>query len=223
MMELPTIVSADEWQKWREELLLKEKELSRFMDAVSAQRRRMPMVAFEKSYVFDTPDGPRTLLDLFEGHRQLIVYHFMMFPDDPHRCQGCSLLVDNMAPLEHLHARDTTLTVVAPARLSEILPYKQRMGWTVPFVSAYGTDFTDDCGTGMGFGLSVFLRDGDKVYRTYFTTGRGGDQFVGTLRYLDVTPMGRQEEWEQDGRGRKDPPSSWWRVHDEYGEYVPSA
>ena len=92
------------------------------------------------------------------------------------------------------------------------------MGWTVPWVSAYGNDFTADCGLGGGFGVSVFLRDGDNVYRTYFTSGRGGDQFDGTLRYLDITPFGRQESWEKDGRGEGVPAGSWWRLHDEYAQ-----
>lgn len=124
-------------------------------------------------------------------------------------------MVDNIGHLAHLHARDTTLVVTAPAPLTQIDAYKERMGWTVPWFSALGSDFTEDCGAGMGFGVSVFLRDGDRVFRTYFTTGRGGDLLVGTLRYLDLTPFGRQEAWEESGRGN-DEPSHWWRVHDQY-------
>jgi predicted dithiol-disulfide oxidoreductase (DUF899 family) len=214
-IDLPAVVSAEQWQKARDELLLKEKELTRAADAVSAQRRRLPMVAFPKEYVFDGPGGEQSLLELFDGRRQLIVYHFMMQAGSEHRCPGCSLLVDNIGHLAHLHARDTSLVVTCPAPLSQIEPYKQRMGWTLPWVSAQGNDFTQDCGVGDGFGISVFLREGDAVYRTYFTTNRGGDQVVGTLRYLDLTPFGRQEAWEESGRGT-DGPGDWWRVHDTY-------
>jgi predicted dithiol-disulfide oxidoreductase (DUF899 family) len=212
---LPVVVSADEWAEAREALLAKEKAALRTLDAVNAERRRLPMVRFDKPYVLQSTDGPKSLLDLFEGRRQLITYHFMLHPGDPHRCPGCSLLVDNIGHLAHLHARDTTLVVTAPAPLAESEPYRKRMGWTVPWYSTQGSDFTQDCGAGMGFGVSVFLRDGDDVFRTYFTTGRGGDLLVSTLRYLDLTPFGRQEAWEESGRG-SDGPSSWWRLHDEY-------
>jgi predicted dithiol-disulfide oxidoreductase (DUF899 family) len=214
-ISLPAVVSAKEWQKTRDELLLKEKELTRASDAVNAQRRRLPMVAFPKEYVFDGPDGKQSLPELFDGRRQLIVYHFMMQAGSEHRCSGCSLVVDNIGHLAHLHARDTSLVVTCPAPLPQIESYKRRMGWTLPWVSAQGNDFTEDCGVGDGFGVSVFLREGDDVYRTYFTTGRGGDQLVGTLRYLDLTPFGRQEAWEESGRGTGDP-GDWWRLHDSY-------
>lgn len=217
VVSLPRVVSPEEWQVARDRLLVKEKELTRATDAVNAERRRLPMVAFRSDYKFSGPDGEVDLLGLFDGRRQLIVYHFMLWPDSDHRCPGCSLLVDNIGHLAHLHARDTTLVLVAPARLSEIQPFKERMGWTVPWYSAYGNGFTEDCGAGTYFGVSVFLRDGDSVYRTYFTTGRGGDQLVGTLRYLDLTPFGRQEAWEESGRGSS-PPSGWWRLHDEYDD-----
>ncbi|TDV45480.1 DUF899 domain-containing protein [Actinophytocola oryzae] len=212
---LPEVVSVEEWTKAREALLAKEKAALKAVDAVAAERRRLPMVRWDKSYVFHGRDGEKSLLDLFDGRRQLITYHFMMHPGDPHRCPGCSLLVDNIANLEHLHARDTTLVVTAPAPLEESEPYRERMGWTVPWYSTFGSDFTPDSGAGTGFGFSVFLRDGDDVFRTYFTTGRGGDLMVSTLRYLDLTPFGRQEAWEESGRGN-DEPSSWWRLHDEY-------
>ncbi|GAA1966054.1 DUF899 domain-containing protein [Amycolatopsis minnesotensis] len=213
---LPAIVTPEEWQAAREALLVKEKRLTKAMDAVSAERRRLPMVAFDKEYEFDGRHGKAALLDVFEGRKQLIVYHFMLHPGSDHLCPGCSLVLDNMGHPAHLHARDTTLAVIAPAPLPEAEAVKKRMGWTVPWYSSDGTDFTEDCGVGTGFGVSVFLRDGDRVFRTYFTTGRGGDQLDTTLRYLDLTPMGRQEDWEESGRGRDDPASSWWRPHDEY-------
>ncbi|WP_414937413.1 DUF899 domain-containing protein [Amycolatopsis sp. cmx-11-51] len=212
---LPEIVSQDKWHIARNALLAKEKELTRAADAVAAERRRLPMVRYYGKYEFDGPQGRVTLLDLFEGRRQLIVYHFMLSPGQKAGCPGCSMVVDNIGHLAHLHARDTTLYVVAPATLPEIERYKERMGWTVPWVSASGSDFTADCGIGTGFGISVFLRDGEDVFRTYFTTARGGDQLVGTLRYLDLTPLGRQEAWEESSRGT-DAPGSWWKRHDEY-------
>ncbi|MFI7121544.1 DUF899 domain-containing protein [Amycolatopsis sp. NPDC049868] len=211
---LPSIVSADEWQIARDALLAKEKELTRAADAIAAERRRLPMVRFDSGYEFEGPQGKMTLLDLFEGRRQLIVYHFMLGPGQKAGCPGCSMLVDNIGHPAHLHARDTTLYVVAPATLPEIERYKERMGWTMPWVSTLG-DFNPDCGVDGGFGISVFLRDGDDVFRTYFTTGRGADQLVGTLRYLDLTPLGRQEAWEEAGQGT-DGPGHWWKRHDEY-------
>jgi predicted dithiol-disulfide oxidoreductase (DUF899 family) len=215
MMTLPDVVSADEWTAARESLLVKEKAALRALDVVNAERRRLPMVRWDTSYVFQSTDGPATLLDLFDGRRQLITYHFMLFPGDEQGCPGCSLVVDNIGHLAHLHARDTTLVVTAPATVEEGERYRKQMGWTVPWFSAHGSTFTQDCGAGSGFGVSVFLRDGDDVFRTYFTTGRGGDLLVGTLRYLDLTPLGRQEAWEESGRGN-DEPGSWWRRHDEY-------
>jgi predicted dithiol-disulfide oxidoreductase (DUF899 family) len=212
---LPEIVSPEQWQAAREALLAKEKELMKAADHLAAERRRLPMVRFDATYRFETADGPKSLRDLFEGRRQLIVYHFMLHPGDEAGCPGCSLLVDNMPHLAHLHARDVTLTLVSPATLPEIERYRTRMGWDVPWASAHGSAFTEDCGVGRGFGVSVFLRDGDDVYRTYFTSGRGGETFMSSHRYLDITPLGRQEAWEEESRGG-DAPSSWWRRHDEY-------
>jgi predicted dithiol-disulfide oxidoreductase (DUF899 family) len=212
---MTAIVSPQEWQAARDALLVKEKEHMKAADRLAAERRRLPMVRFDASYPFDSADGKVSLLDLFEGRRQLIVYHFMLHPGDEAGCPGCSLVLDNLPHLAHLHARDVTLKVVAPATLPEIERYRTRMGWDVPWVSAHGTAFTDDCGVGAGFGVSVFLRDGDDVHRTYFTSGRGGEMFLASHRYLDVTPLGRQEAWEEESHG-DDAPSSWWRRHDEY-------
>ncbi len=212
-MTLPEIVSPREWQAARDALLAKEKAAMRAQDAVNAERRRLPMVEFG-DYRFEGPDGTVSLADLFDGRRQLIVYHFMLFAGDDHRCPGCSLLVDNIADPAHLHARDTTLVLTAPAPRSEIEPFRERMGWSLPWYSAT-TEFAEDCGAGQGFGISVFLRDGERVFRTYFTTDRGGEFVVSTLRWLDLTPFGRQEAWEESGRGDSGP-GSWWRLHDEY-------
>ncbi len=209
------IVSPEEWQTARDELLVKEKELMKAQDHLAAERRRLPMVRFDAKYQFDSADGAVSLFDLFEGRRQLIVYHFMLHPGDKAGCPGCSLIVDNVPHLAHLHARDITFKVVAPATLEEIERYKARMGWDVPWVSAHGSDFTEDCGVGKGFGVSVFWREDDKVFRTYFTSGRGGETFLATHRYIDITPLGRQEAWEEESSG-DDGPSHWWRRHDEY-------
>ncbi len=212
---MPEIVSQDEWQMARDALLVKEKELTRAADAINAERRRLPMVRYDGKYQFEGPNGRISLLDMFEGRRQLITYHFMLSPGQKAGCPGCSFIVDNIGHLDHLHARDTTLYVVAPATLPEIEKFKERMGWTVPWVSNDGNTFNADCGVESGFGISVFLRDGDDVFRTYFTTDRGGDQLLGTLRYLDLTPLGRQEAWEESGHGT-DGPGDWWKRHDEY-------
>jgi predicted dithiol-disulfide oxidoreductase (DUF899 family) len=197
-MALPEIVSAQEWQLARDRLMTKEKEATHALDALAAERRRLPMVKFSTDYVFETPDGRATLIDLFEGRRQLVIYQFMdNGPDD--YCPGCSAFTDNTdaaAGRIDLHRRETSYVTVSDMPLSQIAAYKQRKGWTVPFYSSRGTTFSDDCGAGRAFGLSVFLRDGDDVYRTYFTTGRGVDRLRFDLNIFDLTPLGRQEEWE---------------------------
>ena len=166
-----------------------------------------------------------TLLDVFEGRHQLILYHFMFAPDvegwPSAGCPGCSMFVDQVGHLSHLHARDTSLVLVSRAPLQEILRYKKRMGWTVPWFSSAGSDFNVDFGVttteGETFGLSVFLRDGDNVFRTYFMDGRGVESLGSVWTFLDLTPLGRQEDWEDSPEGRpQTPPYQWWRRHDEY-------
>jgi predicted dithiol-disulfide oxidoreductase (DUF899 family) len=224
---LPQVVSPDEWLAARKELLAKEKELTRARDALAAERRRLPMVRIEKEYVFEGPDGKATLLDLFDSRRQLIVYHFMFAPGvegwPEAGCPGCSLFVDNIGHLAHLHARDTSFALVSYAPLANIEAYRERMGWAVPWFSSYGTDFNIDFGVttdaGEAFGLSVFLRDGDTVFRSYFTNGRGVEALGSNWTFLDLTPFGRQEEWEHSPAGwPQTPPYEWWRRHDEYAE-----
>ena len=220
-MNLPEVVLHEEWQAAHDELLAKEKEATRARDALAAERRRLPMVRFDKDYVFEGPDGRASLLDLFEGRRQLIVYHFMFAPGAPGwpeaGCDGCSMFVDNVGHLAHLHARDTSFALVSEARIAKIEAYKQRMGWTTPWVSLAGNDFNADCGVTTGFGLSVFLRDGDSVFRSYFTTGRGVEALGSNWTFLDLTPLGRQEDWEDSPEGRPQTPRyEWWRRHDEY-------
>ncbi|MBO0704675.1 MAG: DUF899 domain-containing protein [Candidatus Dormibacteraeota bacterium] len=219
-MALPPIVSTAEWQSARDRLLVREKEATRALDALAAERRRLPMVLVDKEYVFEGPSGPATLLEVFEGRSQLAVYHFMFGPgSEP--CTGCSSFTDNIPDLTHLRARDTALALISRAPLAEIRGFQERMGWTVPWYSSFGSDFNQDLGltTGEGesFGLSVFLRDGATVYRTYFTDARGVDRLRMDFNLLDLTPFGRQETWEDSPQGwPQTPPYVWWRKHDEY-------
>lgn len=240
---LPEVVSREEWRAARLELLEKEKELTRARDALNAERRRLPMVEIEKDYVFEGPDGEASLLDLFEGRRQLLVYHFMFDSEWEEGCPSCSLLVDNLGHLSHLHARRTTLALVSRAPLARLESYGERMGWDVPWYSSHDSDFnydfhvtidpergsseynyreTRDLGEdwegwqGELPGTSVFLRDGDRTFHTYSSFARGLDLLLGTYNWLDLTPLGRQEEWEEPS-GRSDGPMmSWVRRHDEY-------
>jgi predicted dithiol-disulfide oxidoreductase (DUF899 family) len=222
---LPQIVSQTEWQTALENLLVKEKAATRARDALAAERRRLPMVRIEKNYVFQGPEGKASLLDLFEGRRQLALYHFMFAPGvsgwPTAGCPGCSMVVDNIGHLAHLHARDTSVVLVSRAPLASIESYKKRMGWVVPWFSSAESDFNVDFGVstdaGETFGLSVFLRDGDDTYRTYFTTRRGVEPLMTTWAFLDLTPFGRQEDWEDSPSGwPKTERYTWWRRHDEY-------
>jgi predicted dithiol-disulfide oxidoreductase (DUF899 family) len=218
---LPKVVSREEWQAARDALLIKEKEATRARDALNAERRRLPMVRIEKDYVFEGPNGKASLLDLFEGRRQLIVYHFMFDPSWDEGCKGCSMMVDNMGHPAHLNARDTSRVLVSRAPLAKIEPFKKRMGWTESWFSSFGSDFNYDFGVttdeGETFGLSVFLRDGDNVYQAYFTEGRGVEYLGSDFSYLDLTPLGRQEAWEDSPEGwPQTPPYEWWRHHDRY-------
>lgn len=223
---LPRIVSQKEWQATHEKLLVKEKAATRARDALAATRRRQPMVEIEKEYVFMGPEGKASLLDLFEGRRQLIVYHFMFAPGvdgwPKAGCPGCSFVADQIGHLAHLHARDTSFALVSRAPLTNIQRYKKRMGWTVPWYSSHRSDFNVDfrltTDEGETFGLSVFLRDGSRVFRTYFTTRRGVEALGSAWTFLDLTPFGRQEDWEDSPKGwPQTPPYEWWRRHDEYG------
>ncbi|GAA0932169.1 DUF899 family protein [Pseudonocardia zijingensis] len=208
---LSPVVTPQEWAAAAAELRAAEKEHMRAGDALAARRRRMPMVEFG-AYEFTGADGPATLLDLFEGRSQLVVYQFM---PGPPWCEGCCMFTDQISELAHLHARDTTMVNVSLSSYADLAALRERMGWQMPFYSCAGTDFTTDCAD--GFGLSVFLRHGDRVFRTYFTNGRGVEA-VGTVwSILDRTPLGRQETWEDTPAGRpQTPPYDWWRLHDEY-------
>jgi predicted dithiol-disulfide oxidoreductase (DUF899 family) len=222
---LPKVVTRAKWQAARDKLLIKEKQATRARDALNARRRRLPMVRVEKDYVFDGPKGKVRLFDMFDGRRQLMLYHFMFAPGvngwPAAGCVGCSFMVDNMGHVAHLHARDTSLVLVSRARLAKIKAYKKRMGWTLPWFSSFGTDFNRDFGVttddGEMFGLSVFLRDGEEIFQTYHTTRRGVEYLGSAFSFLDLTPYGRQEKWEDSPAGwAQTPPYTWWRRHDQY-------
>jgi predicted dithiol-disulfide oxidoreductase (DUF899 family) len=222
---LPTIVSRAEWRKARNKLLVKEKAETRRRDALAAERRRLPMVRVDKDYIFTGSKGKLRLQDLFEGRRQLILYHFMFAPGvdgwPAAGCPGCSMVVDNVGHLAHLHARDTSFVLVSRAPLAKIKIYQKRMGWKVPWFSSADSDFNVDFGVttkeGETFGLSIFLRDGDQVFHTYFTADRGVEALGSSWTFLDLTPFGRQEDWEDTPAGRpQTAPYQWWRRHDEY-------
>ena len=219
-MKMPTIVSPQEWDAAREELLVKEKELTRARDALAAARRRMPRMAVEKDYVFDGPAGRASLLDLFEGRRQLIVYRYFYepgvagWPDSG--CYGCSMVADQVAHLAHLNARDTTLAFVSRAPQENIARWRGHMGWEIPWYTLTD-DFDADFGVDEWHGHNAFIRDGDRVFRTYFTDARGDEALGTTWSYLDLTALGRQEEWEDSPDGYpQDPPYGWWDYHDAY-------
>jgi predicted dithiol-disulfide oxidoreductase (DUF899 family) len=220
---LPRVVSPAEWRAERDRLLAKEKAHTRAGDALAAERRRLPMVKVEKRYIFEGAEGKASLIDLFDGRRQLILYHFMFGPGHDEGCEGCSWYVDNIPNLAHLHARDTSLVLVSRAPQFKLQPFKKRMGWSVPWFSSFASDFNTDFGMTVcdeeKSGTSVFLRDGADVYRTYFTTGRGDEKLGSFWSFLDLTPFGRQETWEETPEGRpQTPPYKWWRHHDRYAQ-----
>jgi predicted dithiol-disulfide oxidoreductase (DUF899 family) len=203
----PQIVSAAEWQQARDELLKAEKEATRTLDAIAARRRRLPMVKVG-DYTFTTPDGTTTLLDLFGDQVQLAVYQFM--DNGPGAfCPGCTWFTRNVVNLDGLAENGVAWATVSNMPIAQIEAYKAKMGWTMPFVSSRGTTFSDDCGAGQYFGLSMFLRDGTDVYQTYFTAARGVDRLLFANNILDLAPYGRQEDWEDSPAG--------WPQHPTYG------
>ena len=215
-MELPEIVNEEEWQHSHEALLAKEKQATRARDALAAERRRLPMVEFSTGHEFEGPDGVAELPDLFEGRRQLILYHFW-FPPDGDPCGGCSMFTDQVSPLAHMHARDPSFALVSTAPQAQIEAYKQRMGWEIPWYTVIGDEFQKARGTTEYFSLDVYLRDGDRVFLTYETSSRGVEALGSVWTFLDLTPLGRQEEWEDTPPGRPQGPKyEWWRLHDDY-------
>jgi predicted dithiol-disulfide oxidoreductase (DUF899 family) len=226
-MDTPPIVSQQHWDAAREKVLVKEKELTRTRDALAAERRRMPWMAVEKEYRFEGTNGPASLLDLFEGRRQLIVYRFFYGPDVttlaeggsyPERaCVGCSFVADQVAHPAHLNERDTTLAFASRAPQAEIEGLKERMGWELIPWYTVTDDFDADFGVDEWHGHNAFIRDGEQIYRTYFIDSRGDEAMGTTWSYLDMSALGRQEEWEDSPDGYpQTPPYQWWNYHDAY-------
>jgi predicted dithiol-disulfide oxidoreductase (DUF899 family) len=222
-MKKPPVVPVEEWQKAWQEMLIKEKEHTRARDVLAAARRRMPWLAVEKEYVFEGPQGKVSLLDLFEGRRQLVLYRAFYdqgvygWPD--HACVGCSLGADQVSNLAHLHARDTTLAYASRESQENIARLKDRMGWNkIPWYTITD-DFDKDFGVDEWHGHNVFFRDeNDKIFRTYLISNRGDEAMGSVWNYLDATPLGRQEDWEDSPEGYpQTPPYKWWRWHDTYG------
>jgi len=210
------IVDAAGWQEAAAELLTAEKALTAEHDRIAAKRRKMPWQAVAKTYAFELNGEMVGLSDLFANRRQLIVYHHMFKPGDENPCSGCSMVIDNLGHLAHLHARDTSFVLVATASQKEIDEFQQRMQWDM--VWATTTDsFNNDFGVTDGFGVNVFIKNDGAIFRTYFTSGRGVEALGSNWSYLDLTPLGRQESWEDSPEGTpQSPPYQWWRLHDLY-------
>ena len=229
-MTKPEIVSREQWLSARKALLAEEKELVRQRDALAAKRRALPMVRVDKPYVFEGPEGKLSLRDLFGGRSQMIIYHFMLGPDAEVGCKSCSLLADTFdGASRHLPARDISFVVVSRAQLPNIQRFQNRMGWTFRWLSSFESDFNFDYGVsfregdteatynyapstfgpGEAPGLSVFLRDGDDVFHTYSTYARGLDPLIATYSFIDLTPLGRNEQDLPYGM-------AWVRHHDSY-------
>ena len=223
-MNTPPVVSPQEWEAARQELLVKEKEHTRAGDRLAAERRRMPRMAVEKDYRFEGPDGPASLLDLFEGRRQLVVYRAFYDPGPetsysyPERaCPGCSFVADQIAHPAHLNGRDTTLVFASRAPQAEIQGLKERMGWELIPWYTITDDFDKDLGVHEWHATNAFIREGDQIYRTYMIEARGDEAMGSTWSYLDITALGRQEEWEDSPEGYpQTPPYEWWNYHDKY-------
>jgi predicted dithiol-disulfide oxidoreductase (DUF899 family) len=221
-VKTPPVVSSEEWNAARQDLLRREKEHTRQKDALAAERRRLPWVRVGKRYTFTGPEGDVDLPGLFAGRRQLIVYRHFFEPgvaDWPAGgCSGCAMFTDNLGHLAHLNARDTTFVMVSAASQTDIRRYSHRMGWDeIPWCTTRD-DFSEDFGVDEYFGLNVFIRDGGDVFRTYFTNARSAEQTGNVWSLLDLTPLGRQEGWEDSPEGYpQEPPYQWWRRHDEYG------
>jgi predicted dithiol-disulfide oxidoreductase (DUF899 family) len=228
------VVSAEQWTAERKQLLEKEKEFTRLRDQLTAERLALPWERVEKTYVFDGPDGPETLADLFAGRSQLIVTHFMFGPDWEQGCVGCSFGMDHLDPIiDHLSQKDVTCIAVSRAPYAKIEPFKRRMGWRMKWVSSYGTDFnydfhvsftpdevargeawynyeTRNIGTDELSGRSVFYKnERGEIFHTYSSFGRGGEDILNTYRFLDMVPKGRNE-------GPGENLSHWVRHHDRY-------
>jgi predicted dithiol-disulfide oxidoreductase (DUF899 family) len=226
-MSLPRIATRDEWLAARTELLAEEKELTRRRDALNTRRRELPMVEIDKEYVFEGPGGEARLADLFDGRRQLIVYHFMFDPEWEDGCPSCTAGTDELSPgfFEHLHTRDTSYALVSRAPLAKLERWKEKRGWDIPWYSSLGSDFNYDFGVTIDEskgvdaynfgpvpegdqpyempGRSCFLTVDGRVFHTYSQYARGLESTGGSYYFLDLTALGRQEDWEEP-KGRTD-------------------
>ena len=225
-MQTPAIVSPQDWEAARLQLLVKEKAHTRARDALAAERRRMPWMAVDKAYSFEGPAGPISLLDMFEGRRQLIVYRAFFEPGvhgwPDHACRGCSFGADQVSHLAHLNARDVTLAYVSRAPQPDIARLKAKMGWDMPWHTITDS-FDADFGVDEWHGHNVFFRRGDQIFRTYFINNRGDEAMGTTWSYLDLSPLGRQETWEASPPGYpQTPPYQWWNWHDGYVTDAPA-
>lgn len=218
------VVSDDEWNAAREKLLAEEKALMKAKDRLVAKRRLLPVTEVDRNYEFIGANGDADLLGLFEGRRQLIVYRFFYARDVENwpngACSGCSLFADTVVHPAHLAARDTTLVFVTAAPIEKIESLRQRMGWRhIPFYSLPDERFSRDFGVEKLFGINVFVRRGEDIFRTYFLNGRGIEEIGPVWSFLDMTLLGRQETWQEVPHGRpQDDPYTWWRLHDNYGQ-----
>jgi predicted dithiol-disulfide oxidoreductase (DUF899 family) len=220
-MRMPATVTPEAWEAARQAMLVKEKAFTRSRDALAAERRRMPWMAVEKKYEFDGPNGKVSLADLFEGRKQLIVYRAFFEPGvfgwPDHACRGCSLGADQVSHLSHLNQRDTTLVYASRGPQAEIQRLKRRMEWDIPWYTITDS-FDKDFGVDEWHGHNVFFRDGDRIFRTYFINNRGDEAMGSVWSYLDLTPLGRQEKWEDSPEGYpQSEPYKWWNWHDMYG------
>ena len=225
-MSLPKVASRDEWLAARIDLLKKEKELTRARDALNTERRNLPMVEITKDYKFEGPQGTVSLVDIFEGRPQLIIYHFMFHPDWEDGCSSCTAGTDEISDgfLEHLRIRDTSYAMVSRAPLEKLERWKAKKGWDIPWYSSYGTDFNFDFCVSFepdrnpgtynyrevtveepfeGPGRSCFLQVDGRVFHTYSQYARGLEDTGGSYYFLDLTALGRQEDWEEP-KGRSD-------------------
>ena len=230
-MNLPDVVSQQKWEAANRRILAKEKAQMKESDVLASERRRQPIMRVEREYEFDGTGGRATLLDLFEGRPQLFVYNFMFGPNQEAGCDGCSMVVDQLTHPAHLHARDTSFVLVSRAPVQKLERYRKRMGWEVPWYSwgggAYGVDLglsppepkVGEYQDGEMFCLNAYFRDGEQIYRTYFTSWRGLEVMGPVWSYLDRSLLGRQETWEDSPEGwPQTAPYEWWRRHDEYEE-----
>lgn len=225
------VASRDEWLAERKALLVKERELTHRSDEIAAERRALPWVKIDKSYVFNTPDGDRTLPELFNGRGQLAVYHFMLPPDSDHICGGCSFIADHIdSARQHFEHADLSFVAISRAKLSRIEEVRRRMGWTFPWVSSHANDFNYDFNVsfdgragqtynfaptsyrGENHGTSIFAKDDSgTVFHTYSVYARGDERALGAFAWLDLTPKGRNETSTM----------SWVELHDEYDRREP--